>query len=176
MVDRDLRHKLDRAALAGVESATIDVAAGRPSGARVLDRWRSGEHAAALFWVDAEFDPWGFGHGDATLHLSEQQFDGKWRGAGGGGFGTFTAAECIAKDGVGPHRLGGSSGGPARLTVAVATPEVSSIELCSDRRSSSRPPGAEGFCLLGITDNNPITYARALDANGQPLGGESVLL
>lgn len=140
----------------------------------MLDIWRCGEHGAVLFWVNRDLDLWGFGH--ATLHLVEgQRVDGVWRTNGGGGWGTLSAAEYIADDGPGLHNLGGG-GDPMRFTIAVASPEVSSIELRSDQDVSSRSPGAEGFCLLGISERDPITYARGLDADGQPVGSESLLL
>ena len=50
------------------------------------------------------------------------------------------------------------------------------IELRSDRGVSSRPPGLDGFCLLGITGSDPITYASAPDTDGRPLPGEPLLL
>jgi hypothetical protein len=65
---------------------------------------------------------------------------------------------------------------PVRVTTAFASPEVVSIELRSDQRVSKRAPGVDGFCLLGITHSDPITYARPLDANGEPLGSDSLLL
>jgi hypothetical protein len=168
--------KVELVGLAGLASA-YDVSVDLPSGVRVLDQWRSGEHGGMLFWADAELDLWGFGDGHAILHLvAGQQIDGEWRSNGGGGWGTFPAAEYIASDGVGLHRLGRSQNGAARSTIAVTSSEVSSIELRSDYGVSSRSPGAEGFCLLRITDGDPMTYARPLNANGQPLGSESLLL
>jgi hypothetical protein len=176
MVDRDLMRQVELAGLAGLASA-YDVGVDLPSGVRVLDRWRSGEHGGVLFWVDAELDLWGFGDGHAVLHLvAGQLIDGKWRLNGGGGWGTFPAAEYIASDGVGLHRVGGSHDGAARFTIAVASTEVSLIELRSDYGVSVRAPGAEGFCLLRITVSDPVTHARALNANGQLLGSDSLLL
>ena len=84
-----------------------------------------------LFWVNRELDLWGFGH--AVLHhVDLELIDGAWRGRGGGGGGTFSASEILAEMGVGLHRLGGSSSDPARLTQAIASPEVASIELRSE--------------------------------------------
>ena len=99
-----------------------------------------------------------------------------WHVSGGGGWGTFAACDYIAETGGGLHRFGGSSGGAARLTLSIASPEVSLIEVRSDHDVSSRSPGVERFCLLGITHSDPITYARPLDADGRPLAGERVLL
>ena len=173
MVDRDLHRQLSLAAVVRLESGDAEV--DLPAGVRVLDCWRSGEHGAVLFWADRELDAWGFG--EAVLHHVDLEWvDGIWRGHGGGGAGTFNAAEILGDLGPGLHRLGGSSADPVRLTQAIASPEVAMIELRSDRGVSSRPPGADGFCLLGITHSDPITYASALDTDGRPLPGEPLLL
>jgi hypothetical protein len=176
MVDRDLMREVELVGLACLGSLA-DRGADLPSGVRVLDQWRSGEHGGVLFWVSAELDLWGFGDGHTTLHLVEgQRIGGAWRLNGGGGWGTFPAAEYIASDGAGLHRLGASQNGAARSTIALASSEVSLIELRTDHRVWSRSPGAEGFCLLRIPDSDSITYARPLDATGQPFGSESLLL
>jgi hypothetical protein len=104
------------------------------------------------------------------------QVDGAWRSRGGGGAGTFSASKILVEVGVGLHRLGGGSRDPVPLTQAIASPEVSSIELRSDDGLSERQPGRDGFCLLGITHQDPITYAHALDATGAALPGEPLLL
>lgn len=62
-----------------------------------------------------------------------------------------------------------------RFTVAPASPEVSSIELRSYHAASSRSPGVDGFCLIGVALSDPVTYAQPLDAAGQSLGGELLL-
>ena len=87
------------------------------------------------------------------------------------------ATEIVAESGPGLHRLGGSSGGdPVRLTHAIASPEVSTIELRSAAGRSQRRPGVDGFCLLGTTHQGPITYAHALDSTGRSLSSEALLL
>ena len=95
--------------------------------------------------------PWArrMGFGEAVLHHVDLEWvDGIWRGHGGGGAGTFNAAEILDDLGPGLHRLGGSSADPVRLTQAIASPEVAMIELRSDRGVSSRPPGLDGFCVF----------------------------
>lgn len=174
MVDLELKRQLDSAGLSRLESVP-HVAQELPAGVRMLDLWRNSGHGAVLFWVAEKLDLWGFG--DAVRHLVMCEcVGGRWRCCGGGGHGTLTAAEYLAEMGVGLHRVGGSSGGPVRLTLALASPEVSSIELRSDDDVSSRSPGVDGFCLLGITHSDPITYARPLAADGRPLGHERLLL
>jgi hypothetical protein len=39
-----------------------------------------------------------------------------------------------------------------------------------------RPPGRHGFTLLGITPEDPITYANAINEAGEQLTGEPLLL
>jgi hypothetical protein len=102
---------------------------------------------------------------------------GAWRPRGSGGTTTHTASELLAEKGAGLHRLGGGSAGdPVRLTEAIASPEVSIIELRSDDGKSERAPGMDGLCLLGITHQDPITYAYALDSTGDSLPSEPLLL
>lgn len=110
------------------------------------------------------------------LHLSCLQLCSRWRVAGGGGFRARTAAEYIAQEGVGLHRLGGSRGAQTRLTIAVASTEVSAVELRSEGSVLSRSPGFDGFCLLGALDGDPITYVRPVNARGEPVGRQSLLL
>jgi len=173
MLDLELKRDVDLAGLTRLESR-LEVAQDPPVGVRMLDVWRSGEHGGVLFWVDREVDLWGFGH--ANLHLVEgERVDGVWRVSGGGGWGTFAAAGYIAGDCVGLRRHGGSSGGPVRFTLALASPGVSSIELRSDRGASSRSPGDDGFCLFGVLNDDRITHARAFDVDGRPLGDELLL-
>ena len=173
MVDLELKRDVDLAGLTRLESRP-DVADDLPVGVRVLDVWRRGERGAVLFWVDRAVDFWGFGH--PNLHLVEGgRVDGVWRVCGRCGWATFAAAEYIARDGVGLRRHGSGSGGTVRFTLALASPEVASIELRSDRGTSSRSPGDDGFCLFGVVNGDPITHARPFDVHGRRLGDELLL-
>jgi hypothetical protein len=173
MVDRGLLEQLTHAAIARLEPGGAEIEL--PAGVRVLDNWRSAEYAAVLFWADRELDVWG--SGEAVLHHVDLKLvDGIWHGCGRGGAGTFSAAEILGDLGCGLHRVGGSSADPVRLTRAIASTEVAMIELRSDHGVLSRPPGVDGFCLLGITHSDPITYASALDTDGRPLPGAPLLL
>lgn len=51
----------------------------------------------------------------------------------------------------GLHRLGGGAQDPMRVTVGIATPDVAAILLYDKHTARERPPGADGFFLLGIT-------------------------
>jgi hypothetical protein len=143
------------------------------AGLRLLDTWRDRAYGAVLFWVDREL---GIDH--SMLHVVHCELvEDAWRSRGNAGATTRSAAELVAEAGSGLHRLGGSSGGdPVRLTHAIASPEVSTIELRSAAGLSRRRPGTDGFCLLGITHQDPITYAHALDSTGRLLPSEPLLL
>jgi hypothetical protein len=175
MLDRDLHRQLSRAAVARLESGT-DVEVELPVGVRILDSWHSGEHAAVLFWADRELDLWGFGQ--AVLQQIDLQWvERAWHARGGGAAGTLSAAEILVDLDPGLHRLGGSSCDPVRLTHAMATPEVATIERRStDGAVSRRTPGVDGFCLLGTTHSDAITYVSAVDPDGLSLPSEPLLL
>jgi hypothetical protein len=172
--DYQLIYELELAAAAELESGAGSE--GLRAGIRVLDRWRDRSYGGVLFWADREV---GLIRPDRpALHRVQcELLNGAWRGRGSGGMTTPSASELIAEKGPGLHRLGGGSAGdPVRLTDAIASPEVSTIELRSDRGKSERRPGMDGFCLFGITHQDPITYAYALDATGDPLPGEPLLI
>lgn len=171
MIDLGLSRELDLLAMAELESGH-ETAVALPHGVRVLDSWRDGDHGAVLCWVDRELGLWR--HGNAVLRLVHCDLvDDVWRS---GGWGTFTAAEILAETGGGLHRLGGGGHDPVRVTVAIVSSEVSSIQLRSDQRMVERRPGEDGFCLFGITRHDPITYAHPLDATGAVLPGDPLLL
>ncbi|MGB0098399.1 MAG: hypothetical protein WBP81_38400 [Solirubrobacteraceae bacterium] len=80
MVDRDLHKQLTLAAAARLESGGAEI--NLPAGVRVLDSWRSGDHAAVLFWADRELDVWE--SGEAVLHHVDLELvDEIWHGRGG---------------------------------------------------------------------------------------------
>lgn len=142
----------------------------------MLDCWRDRSYGAVLFWVDRELAL--LSPDRAALHCVQCELvSGSWRSRGSGGATTQSASELVAEKGPGLHRLGGGSAGdPVRLTYAIASREVATIELRSDSGKSERRPGADGFCLLGITHQDPITYAYALDSACDLLRSEPLLL
>jgi hypothetical protein len=84
--------------------------------------------------------------------------------AGGSDAGT---AEAIAvQKGPGLHRLDETSLAPVRLVQAFASPEVYAMELRNARGGVSRRPGRDGFCVMGITDDDPMPCpnSRAITA------------
>jgi len=63
-----------------------------------------------------------------------------------------------------------------RVTTGIASHDVAAIRLRNEHHARERPLGADGFFLLGITYQDPITYAYALNREGQQLPGEPLLL
>lgn len=63
-----------------------------------------------------------------------------------------------------------------RVTIGIASPDVAAIRLRDKNTVSERPPGADGFFLLGITYQDPITYASGLNSEGEEIPGEPLLL
>jgi hypothetical protein len=181
VTDREFMQELDLAATDVLESGTGSDQL--RAGVRLLNSWRDRSYGAVLFWVDGGL---GFWHGDhlvmqrdlPALHLVHCELvDGTWRSRGTGSAETESVSEILADRGPGLHRIGGGSAGdPVRITYAIASPEVSTIELRSDQGHGERRPGAGGFCVLGITHEDPITYARGLDRTGAALPGEPLLL
>jgi hypothetical protein len=85
--------------------------------------------------------------------------------------------ELLAGFPPGLDRHGGGSQGAVRVIWATAAPEVALIRLHDrDGAVRERPPGRHGFTLLGITSEDPITYAYAINDAGEQLPGEPLLL
>lgn len=171
----ELRHSIGRLALKSLDAGAL-VTAGLPGGARALDLWSDDRYGAVLFWIDRELDLFDRDHAALSLHQARLE-DGTWQSSGGGGYGTHEAREILADQPSGLHRLGGASQDPVRLTIGIATPDVAVIRLRDDRGGTrGRRPGADGFFLLGITYQDPITYAYAINSKGEELSGEPLLL
>jgi hypothetical protein len=151
--------------------------AGLPAGVRPLDLWSDDRYGSVLFWADRELDLFDRGHAALYLHHARQLRDGKWQSTGGGGYGAHEPQEIVADQPGGLHRFGGASHDSVRLTIGIATSDVAVIRLRDDRgRTRDRRPGADGFFLLGITYQDPITYAYAINSRGEELPGEPLLL
>jgi hypothetical protein len=174
MEDDDLAVRLLHIARRRLQSE-LDAEAELPDGVRLVDSWENRRYAATLFWIDRTLNF----HGWDTTVLHDVLFrrDGnRWRAAAAGGSSPGSAEQIAATKGPDLRRVGGTSQDPVRLTRAFASPEVYTIELRSAHARTSRRPGLDGFCLLGITHSDPITYARALDHDGHAIAGEPLLL
>jgi hypothetical protein len=63
------------------------------------------------------------------------------------------------------------------LTSAFVTPDVVTIRLQDDSgRIRDRPPGRHGRVLLGVTSEDPLTHAYALDREGKQCATEPLTL
>jgi hypothetical protein len=184
--NRDLAEALNRIALDSVADGRLPAGALIP-GVRVLDLWSEGPNGAMLFWVSGETARNAVGKPE--LHdVIVTQFDGTWRPLGSASSTADPWDDLLAAVSPGLTRFGGSSAGTrdrhderawrsVRLTWATAGPEVAAIRLRDrDGGTRDRTPGRHGFVLLGITPEDPITYAYAIDHAGERLPGEPILL
>lgn len=174
-MDYELRAQISRIARVAL-AAGMPAAVGLPAGVKALDLWSNGRYGSVLFWVDRELDISDFGHA-VLIHDNAKRFpDGKWRSTGGGAMGSYEPQRILADLPPGLHKLGAGSQDPMRVTVAIASPDVDEIRLRDANSTHERPPGVDGFCLLGITHQDPITYAYALNSEGEKLPSEPLLL
>jgi hypothetical protein len=143
---------------------------------KALDLWSDEPNGAVLFWVDGEADL--CSDGEPVLHeVYAKHIDGAWRPTSWGNATSEPLDELLARCPPGLHRVGGSSLAPVFLTWAIATPEVALVRLRNaDGEVQERPPGRHGFVLLGISSEDPLTYASAVNQAGEQLPGEPLPL
>ncbi len=187
MLSHESERQMEFATAKALAAGVLPAAADLPAGVRALDLWSSGGFGAALFWVDRELDPsdefWLDCERNPTngralhqhIHATRRR-DGSWA-AGGGGSSTIAEPKDLL-DGKDPgfHVFGGGGQDPVRVTIGIATPEVSVIRLRHEHGVQDRPLGVDGFCMLGITQLDPITYARVIGHDGREMPGEPLLL
>lgn len=145
-------------------------------GVRPLDLWRDGPNGAMLFWADTEAnlnrlrEP-------VLCDVCVQRTDGAWRAVGAASASSEPLEELLANLPPGLHRLSGSSANRVFLTWAIATPEVAMIRLRDDSgRVRERPPGRHGLVLLGVTSEDRLTHASAVDRAGEQFPTEPLTL
>ena len=145
-------------------------------GVRALDLWRDGPNGAMLFWADAEADL--NGRREPVLcDVYVQRTDHAWRAVGGANCSSEPLDELLAGLPPGLHRFSGSSANRVFLTWALATPEVAMIRLRDDSgRVRDRLPGRRGLVLLGVTSEDPLTRAYAVDRAGEQFPAEPLTL
>jgi hypothetical protein len=175
MPNFELRHAIGRIALGSLDAGTL-LAADLPDGVRPLDLWSNGRYGSVLFWVDRELDISGFGTAVLDYHNANRLQGGEWQSTGGGGMGSYELAEVLADLPSGLQRLGGGSQDPLRVTIGIASNDVAAIRLRDGNGTRERSLGADGFFLLGITHRDPITYAYAINSEGEQLPGAALLL
>jgi hypothetical protein len=174
-VKRELLEEINAIAAEAIAAARLPVE-DRLAGVRALDLWRNGPNGAMLFWADAEADL--NGRPEPVLcDVCVQRTDGVWRAVGGASCSSEPLDELLAGLPPGLHRFGGSSANRVFLTWALATPEVAMIRLRDDSgRVRERPPGRHGLVLLGVTSEDPLTRACAVDAAGEQFPTEPLTL
>jgi hypothetical protein len=169
------REQIQAIATESIAAARLPVEDQIP-GVRALDLWRDGPNGAILFWADAEADLNGRREPvlcDVLVHRE----DGAWRAVAGGSASSEPPDELLAGLSPGLHRFGGSSANRVFLTWALATPEVAMIRLRDDSgRMRERPPGRHGLVLLGVTSEEPLTHAYAVDRAGEQFATEPITL
>ncbi len=175
MPNFELRHAIGRIALGSLDAGTL-LAADLPDGVRTLDLWSNGRYGSVLFWVDRELDISSFGTAVLIHHNANRLQDGEWRSTGSGSMGSYEPEQIFADLPSGLQRLGGGSQDPMRVTIGIASNDVAAIRLRDGNGARERSLGADGFFLLGITHQDPITYAYAINSEGEQFPGEPLLL
>lgn len=174
-VDRELIEAINTIAADSVTAARLPVE-DHVAGVRALDIWRDVRNGAVLFWADAEADLNGRREPvlfDVCLRCTE----GAWQAVGSASASSGPLDELVAGLSPGLHRLNGSSADGVFLTWALATREVTMVRLRDDSGSvRERPPGRYGLVLLGVTSEDPLTHAYAVDQAGEPLPTEPLAL
>lgn len=157
-------------------------------GVRALDLWSDGVFGAMLFWVDAEAVKDASGQPelrDVTVTCA----DGPWRLMASVG---ITAEEPWNEFlmGVSPGlaRCGGSTSGSRDrrdrttwhkvcLTWAMAGADVGVVRIRDQKGNvRDRTPGRDGFVLLGVTPEEPLTVAYGIGRDGERLPEEPITL
>jgi hypothetical protein len=174
-VNREKIEAINTIATEAIAAARLPVE-DRIAGVRALDLWRDGPNGAMLFWADSEADL--NGQREPVLcDVLVQHTDGTWRVVGGASSSTEPLDELLAGLQPGLHRFSGSSANRVFLTWALATPQVAMIRLRDDSgRVRERQPGRHGLVLLGVTSDDPLTVAWAVDRDGQQFPTEPLTL
>ncbi len=177
---------LEAITVRSVESGRLPPEFVRP-GIRALDLWTEGSSGAMLFWIDNRGD--GPDEDQPALHhVIAKKIRGSWKAIGHAISTVEPWDDFQAARAPGLVRFGGGSASQrdredrvtwhsARVIWATAGPEVAAIRLTdANGGRHERPPGRHGFVLLGITNDDPITYASCLDESGREISGEPILL
>jgi hypothetical protein len=178
--DYGLRAAIGRYALACLSAGTLPDAGsptpGLPAGVKPLDLWSNDRYGSVLFRVDRRLDVSLFDGALLLHHNANRVRGGEWRSTGGGGMGSDEPRKLSASLSPGLNRLGGGSQDPMRVTIGIASSDVAAICLRAHNEVHERPLGVDRFFLLGITFADPITYAYAVNREGEEVGGDPLLL
>jgi hypothetical protein len=108
-----------------------------PEGAALLDRWSNKRYGAVLFWVSSDMGLHDWGHPSLECVNFDRTGDG-WQSTRGGGHSTAPAPELLDQRGPGLHRLASNGRDPLRLTIAIASQDVTTIQLRSQQGIADR--------------------------------------
>ena len=170
VMDVQAMHEADRLALRVLAGAALPLAS---SLLRVcaVDAWTSDTFGAVLLLSDS-------GYRGTWVVCARRSDRGQWQPTGGGGqeIWATAAVEPPAPAHQGLRRIGAGGSGIFRHTVGVASLEVEAIRLRSEYAVADIPMGCTRYFLLGITHDDPITYATSIDVAGEELPGSPLLL
>jgi hypothetical protein len=156
-------------------------------GVRALDLWSDGVFGSMLFWVDAEA-PQNARRQPELGDITVTRADGLWRLMGSAIATEKPWGDFLASVPPGLARCGGSASGSRDrrhmtawhnvcLTWATAGPDVAVVRLRDhDGNVRDRRPGRNGFALLGVTPEQPLTDAYGIGHDGEQLPGEPITL
>lgn len=174
--NREIWNELLEVALASIPEGHLPPETVLP-GVQALDIWSDGVFGAMLFWVDADAAQNTSGQpelGDITVTCA----DGTWRSMGSASATEKSKDEFLANVPPGLTRCGGSrSAGKVCLTWATAGPEVAVVRVREQEGNvRDRSPGRDGFVLLGVTPEDPLTIAFGIGHDGEQLPHEPITL
>ncbi len=184
--NRELWNELLGIALDSVAEDRLPPEAVLP-GVRALDLWSDGVFGSMLFWVDAEAARNARGQpelGDIIVTRA----DGPWRAMGSAIATEKPWGDFLASVASGLTRCGGSMSGSRDrrdmttwhkvcLTWATAGSDVAVVRVRDEEGNvRDRRPGRDGFVLLGVTPEDPLTFAFGIGHDGEPLPGDPITL
>lgn len=157
------------------------------TGVRALDLWSDGVFGSMLFWVDAEAAQ--NARGEPELRdITVTRADGPWRAMGSAAATEKSWSDFLARVPTGLTRCGGSMSGSRDrrdrttwhkvcLTWATAGSDVAVVRLCDQEGNvRDRRLGRHSFVLLGVTPEDPLTFAYGIGHDGEQLPGEPITL
>ena len=184
--NRELWSELLGIALDSVAEGRLPPEAVLP-GIRALDLWSDGVFGSMLFWVDAEAAKNASGQaelGETTVTRA----DGPWRAMGSSTTTERPWGDFLASVSSGLTRCGGTTSGSRDrrdraachkvcLTWATAGSDVAVVRLRDQEGNvRDRRPGRNGFVLVGVTPEDPLTVAYGIGHDGEQLPGEPITL
>lgn len=133
-----------------------------PEHVEAQDLWLAQDRGAVLFWLGAEVEVWGFRRPVLSLMLGERERGGAWRLTGADTQAAPTD-NAVANLREGVYSVGSFAQRGFELTIAIASPSITSIALTAADRTEQRWPGSRGFFVLEpspTADRSITAHAR----------------